>query len=299
MNNEIENQILKISINTSLELNDTKIKNVNFVNKKTRDYCPVCKQDTTFTHYILYNKIQRPHYDKFGNYMYTESIVNVEPINTLNEIVHFYIAVCSMNDKHKIFYAFSLNEKRLFKFAEYPYDLVKMKVPAPKGKIVKRIGIDNYFIQAYSAAQNNLWIGAYVYIRKILEKIIDYVHKQNNEEIKNWNKKMLGEKIECVKKILPNYVKNNVKKLSSVLSDTIHNLEENEANKNYNLVFEIINLILNKIETDIETKKREEKATKQLNSIASKNNVQLLLLSVNFKLLTKIYSKISSSLVLG
>ena len=274
MNNEIANQILKISINTSLELNDTEIKNVNFVNKKTRDYCPVCKQDTTFTHYILYNKIQRPHYDKFGNYMYTESIVNVEPINTLNETVHFYIAVCSMNDKHKIFYAFALNKKRLFKFAEYPYDLVKMKVPAPKGKIIKEIQVGDYFIQAYNAAQNNLWIGAYVYIRKILEKIIEFVYEKSNSKIENWNKKMLGEKISLVKSILPNFVKNNIKKVSSMLNIVIHNLEEleeEEARKNYNLVLKITNLIINKIKSDIEMKKAEEDAEKQLNSLASKN----------------------------
>ncbi len=268
--------ILKININTNLEVpklpkytegddkqNDKEVAELvkreifyeNY-NEKSRDYCPYCKLETTFTHHVEWSP--------WNSGMRSKTT----PLTMRKQDDKTFIlgsATCSMNSKHVIYYAYELKKNGdVFKFAEYPFDLVKMKIPMPKGKLLKKLKLDKLLINAYNAAQNNLWLGAFIYARRVLEGVVDDLFEQTDSKESGWKTKMLGEKIKVIKASLPKWVRENINKLSKVLGDTIHNLEDDEAKARYQTIIDIIKLCIQKIESELEEKELEKALSLEL-----------------------------------
>ncbi len=177
-----------------------------------------------------------------------------------------------MNSAHKIFYAYEVGKDGgVFKFAEYPFDLIKMKVPMPKGELLKDLSLDIDLLKAYKAAQESLWLGAFMYIRRVVEGIVNYIAKDKN--IENWNSKTVGQKIEFIKSELPSWVKDNIKAISGILGDAIHNWTEETAKNNYQTILAGISLMIKKINDQIDEQKLELELTKEIHFMrSSKNN---------------------------
>lgn len=225
---------------------------------KTREWCPWCKCENTFKH---------------GSWTTSSHIggeVMVHPLEVENGKIYARIATCSHDDNHKILYFVSEEEHELTKFAEWPFDFIKHKIPQPKGELLKKLGLDNLLIKAYLSAQNDLYLGASLYARRVLEGVIDFLRNDDGQNYEFWQSKTLGQKIDAVKDKLPSWVKNNISITSSILGDIIHNYSDDEAKTNYNLIISIIKFIVEKIETDKNEKEMEKNLQTQLNAINNK-----------------------------
>ena len=243
----ILDKILKIPINSKLEEKiDYKEENTfkNLLEFKTRDYCPYCKNENTFFHREIWIKdfpfYREISYKNFLDYFKEKN----------EEIIFFYKAKCSLNQKHLIYYTFTINkEGEIFKFSEYPFDLIKRKIPNPNKKILEKLKLNDFMHSSYISAQNKLYLGSFLYIRRVLEGLVKKIALDNKINISN--NKMLGEKVELIKKYLPNFIVKNIKNFSFILGDTIHNLTEKEASENYQFILKVINAFIHEIEKKI------------------------------------------------
>ncbi len=256
-------KILKININSKLEerINYEDGESLkNFYEFKTRDYCPYCKNKNTFYHKNIWVNADivenKPFYSKIS---YNKTLDHF--VRKGDDICLFYEAKCSLDLKHIIYYAFTINEEgEIFKFSEYPFYLIKEKISNPNEKLLTKLNLNNFMYSSYISSLNNLHIASFLYIRRVLEGLVKKIALDNKIDISN--EKMLGKKVELIKTHLPSFIKENVKKFSQILGDTIHNLTEEEASKNYQFILKIINAFIHEIEAKI----KKEKDKKEIRS---------------------------------
>ena len=244
--------ILKININSKLEekIDFKEYNDVNLYSFRTRDYCPYCKNENTFNHTNIWINIHIDKSSPFFTYRDLYDKVSKYFENNNKDLCLFYSAKCSLKENHVIYYAFTINKKgEIFKFGEYPFELIKGKIPNPNEKILKELKLNNFYLKSLISSENNLHIGSFVYIRRVLEGLIDKIPLDKEKKVSN--NKMLGVKIELIKKYLSDFVRQNIKKCSSFLGNTIHNLSEKEASKNYEFILATINAFIHEINATI------------------------------------------------
>ena len=104
-------------------------------------------------------------------------------------------------------------------------------------------------------------VGAYAYLRRIFEKMINsYLDKKNI-------KKHMDEKIEIVKEHFDPRVRNMLNNLYGILSISIHELDEDKSKEYYEYLKAIIEIQLEFEFTEEEKKKQTDKLQKILNKI--------------------------------
>jgi hypothetical protein len=103
------------------------------------------------------------------------------------------------------------------------------------------------FTKAIGLAANGVGIGSFVYLRRIFESLIEEAHqiaiKEDGWNEKDFDKARIGEKIDMLKYLLPEFLVEN-KSLYSILSKGIHELEENECLEYFEAIRVGIELIL-------------------------------------------------------
>lgn len=196
--------------------------------------------------------------------------INLEN-STLLETKKF---ICSRNENHSLIFHFLLKDKNLQKIGQYPSirDLNIGEINGFKG-ILK----DQYF-KEYSTAiglhSHGVGIGAFVYLRRIVE---NFIIKPAHEEAKKsaeWSEdqfqmKKMKERIYSLKDYLPDYLVTN-KVLYSVVSKGIHELSEDECNEYFPLVTSILNYILTELKEKKETERSKAEMAKKLSDLGGK-----------------------------
>lgn len=113
--------------------------------------------------------------------------------------------------------------------------------------------------RAVGLVSHGIGIGAFVYLRRIFERLIEEAHQKGKNE-KNWDedayeKSRIDEKIGMLKSLLPAFLVEN-KILYSILSKAIHELSEQDCLRDFNVVKLGIEFILDE---KIDAKEKEEK----------------------------------------
>lgn len=109
--------------------------------------------------------------------------------------------------------------------------------------------------QAIKAHSQKMDVAAFVYLRRILENIVETYYK---DSIKSEESERFIDKFKSVdkkEKILPEELKNHKNAIYSVLSKGVHDYTEKECEEMYDVVYFIIEKIL-----DIELQKKEEQS---------------------------------------
>jgi len=218
-------------------------------------YCPHCNRETN---YLLSQAAHIPGGDPWNNIKTHEDFldITITCVRKPKHIVQFYLFLSEMNIQ-KIGQLPSLAEIENGKCEIYRKNMTKID----SSELYKAIGL----------AAHGVGIGSFVYLRRILERIV-MVKFKKFKDIEQWdekefNQKKMAEQIKFLKDHLPQFLVNN-QKIYSILSIGIHELNENECLK----VFEILKRsIIYIIEEDLR-KQEELAARKELeDAIASFN----------------------------
>lgn len=184
-------------------------------------------------------------------------------------ILFEHIFRCARDKSHVMYFYFLIHNNTITKIGQYPSisDIVTIDIQ----KYRKVLGNDQYseFSRAIGLTTHGIGIGAFVYLRRIFENLIEEVH-QVQKGTAGWDettyqKSRMEEKIVLLKNSLPEFLVNN-KSLYSILSKGIHELREAECLKAFPTTKLGIELILDE---KLEKLAREKKIKQASNDISA------------------------------
>jgi hypothetical protein len=176
---------------------------------------------------------------------------------------------CARNNKHRMYFFFRIDEYGITKTGQYPSiaDLSTQEI-----KHYRSVLTDDKFKElsrAVGLISHGVGIGAFVYLRRIFESLIEEAGTQAEKDDPTWNKEnfmaaRIEEKIQLLRNYLPSFLVEN-KHLYSILSKGIHSLSEEECLKYFNVVHLGIEMILDE---KLEKQNREEKQKRAKSAIS-------------------------------
>ena len=180
---------------------------------------------------------------------------------------------CSRNESHRLIFYFRLHNRNFMKIGQYPTiaDLSTIEVQ----KYRKVLGEELYkeFTRAIGLVSHGVGIGAFVYLRRIFEHLIEEAH-QKNATTKGWDedaykKSRMDDKIELLKASLPDFLVRN-RKLYSILSKGIHELDESICLSAFPVTRAGIEMILDERLREIEKEQKTQAVAKDIGELHEK-----------------------------
>jgi hypothetical protein len=166
---------------------------------------------------------------------------------------------CPREYTHKVCFAFLMQNGTFTKIGQYPSlaDLNEYEVRQYK----KALGNEKYveFTKAIGLTSHGIGIGAFVYLRRIFEALVEEAYTKASVE-EDWDEDAytdtrMVEKVQLLRDYLPEFLVKN-RKIYSILSLGIHELNEQDCLKHFDVLRASIELILDQ---KIEEMKRAEK----------------------------------------
>jgi len=177
---------------------------------------------------------------------------------------------CARNKEHSIYFVFNIiDNEEIIKIGQYP-SLADLQ----ESKLEKYRKLNNQDYKELNRAVNlyshDIGIGAFVYLRRIFERLIESARKKSNiTKQKLREKQGMADKISLLKDYLPEFLVEN-KNIYSILSIGLHSLEENECRKYFNAIKGGIEIILDEEIAKRELEKKKNALLKRYQSIESK-----------------------------
>lgn len=153
---------------------------------------------------------------------------------------------CAVNPEHRMVFCFRVYQGNISKIGQDPS---LADLAAGDLKKYRKILGDKYpeFSRAIGLFANGIGIGAFTYLRRIFEDLLEQAHqkaaKQNGWDERVYKNSRWDEKIDLLSSELPDFLVQN-KRLYSILSLGIHELDEDTCKQNFPLVRTSIELIL-------------------------------------------------------
>lgn len=236
-----------------------KIYDIIKFDEKVDCYCPKCNRTSTFkglqekTHpyeivRVLNNSIVSKWFDKIFALNFT----------------------CTRNDAHLMQISVHLFHDSIMKIGQYP-SIADLSIPDLR-KYREVLSEEKFkeFIRGVGLVAHGVGVGAYVYLRRIFEELIEEAHViaqgESSWDESQFQRSRMDEKIELLKSHLPSFLSDN-KKLYSILSKGVHELTENECLEYFPTVKLGVELILDE---KLEQKRRADKinhARKSINKL--------------------------------
>lgn len=241
---------------------------------KTLDsYCPFCERETTFISkesdsQELINATFSAGYVSNGNGTIEKLLTELQKIGTFQRT--FYCPRPESNEAHDFVVLFKIIGTKLIKIGQSPSIAALSLSEIKKYRILK----DNIYSElnrAIGLSSHGIGVGAFVYLRRIVEKHLLYPALESKissgalmkEDITNIDIKT---KIDLASDSLPNFLVEN-KKIYSILSKGIHELEETECKEHFQILRTAIEIILDEEIEKIEKEKKKKLIEKELNKI--------------------------------
>ena len=185
----------------------------------------------------------------------------------------YHIFHCSRNKEHQLVFHFRIHDRTITKIGQYPSlaDLAAVEIQ----KYRKVLGAGRYaeFNRAVGLASHGIGIGAFVYLRRIFENLIEDAHQVEmassgwNEEL--YEKARMDNRISLLRSNLPEFLVSN-KSLYSILSKGIHELGESECLSAFPMMKLGIELILDEKLEKLQREDKIKQASKGINALTQK-----------------------------
>lgn len=245
----------------------------NYTDKfKTLDsYCSVCKKETTF---ISKESNNEALYETLSQINETAIGKDLDLKNTLEKHGTFErVFKCPRplsDESHDQIYFFRIKNSQLIKVGQTPSIADLENRCIIKYKVLDE-NIYQELNRAIGLSSHGIGVGSFVYLRRIVEKHIvapklqSLIEKETNtvEEIKNADFK---KKIEIAKDLLPPFLVEN-KKIYSILSKGVHELEEQECLNFFPILKTSIEIILDERIEQIEKEKKNKHISNEINNL--------------------------------
>lgn len=242
---------------------------LSYFKDKVDAFCPLCNKHSTYKGEnkpcIINSSWEASGYEDFVRFG------SGKFVHLINKIHHIDL-VCTRNEDHKMQVSIYIKNTDFFKIGQYP-SIADLSLPDLK-KYREIMGVEKFkeFTRGVGLITHGVGVGAYVYLRRIFEDLIEEAHSTSKEHAE-WDedkyvRARMDDKIDLLKESLPPFLVLN-RKLYGVLSKGIHELTENECLKYFPTVKLAIELILDE---KLEQKRRKDKiesAQKSLNKIQS------------------------------
>lgn len=258
-------------------------------------YCNKCKEKRIFS--ARSNKIKvspkeesiRNIFEDYGNQEEQEAIDNaIKKSEERKELERFERFLrdnaltvldyeCSRDSNHRVTFILLIEEHDIRKIGQYPS---YADIDIPQGDIYRKELGNKYYRELKRAVglySCNVGIGSFVYLRRILEKLLmdamevaikdGAITRDDFDYIVDDDKKhprRVEDKIKLLSDYLPKILTEN-KNVYGVISKGIHELEEDECLKYFPVVEKIIKMCL----TEVIELKRKKKEADELNSMLS------------------------------
>lgn len=178
--------------------------------------------------------------------------------------------ICSMNEKHHLDYIVLTTDNLMIKIGQYPSvaDMTFPELDAYRHVISdedrKELGT------AIGLFASGVGAGAYVYLRRILERLVYQAKEAAADAIDNemFEQARVTEKIKMLEGYLPDILVENTT-IYGILSKGIHELSEEECRKYFPVVKECIYQILGMWESERRMQADKDALSKALSSISS------------------------------
>lgn len=210
-------------------------------------HCPECEQHSVFN-------VHKNEYH--SNSFYSNYIFNL----------HF---VCSRNQRHRALFVFRAHHGILQKIGQIP-SLAELALPDYR-KYRQVLGTERFkeLTRAIGLTAHGVGVGAFVYLRRIFESLIEDAHKSASTD-SGWDNEVFDRarmdgKIELLKNHLPDFLVQN-RSLYSILSFGVHTLSETKCLTAFPAVRVAIELILDDL---LEQNERQEKHKSAVKSLAA------------------------------
>lgn len=175
--------------------------------------------------------------------------------------------ICTMDEKHHLDYAVLTTNNSIMKIGQYPSvaDLTFPELDTYKKVMSKEDRKE--FGRAIGLYASGIGAGSYVYLRRILERLLSQAKKNVGDEIDTeaFDKAHVGEKITMLSSHLPSMLTDNAV-VYGILSKGIHELTEEECITYFPVLKDCLYMILDQWE---DMRKREEKE-KEISAALSK-----------------------------
>ena len=210
-------------------------------------YCVHCQADSIFLRQI--NRLPMPGASEYGLYNHVFTC-------TLS---------CTRDRTHEFVATFLVHGTTLTKIGQYPSiaDLSSASIKKYRKTLGKQAyGELNKAIGLYS---HGIGIGAFVYLRRIFENLVEEAH-QRAKNTPEWNEikfssSRMGDKIQMLRSYLPDFLVEH-RVIYSILSKGLHELSEEECREYFGPVFVGIELILDE-------QVKEEEARQKIKSLGN------------------------------
>lgn len=187
-------------------------------------YCDECKRKSIFQQINKCNPIDKYQYgiiDYDGNPL----LPNSPQTLSINEIYKEYLCSCN-SENSKIYFKFIVKNCELIKVAQHPsiLDMKKKEVKETQKEY------EDYLTKANILASYGEGIGAYAYLRRILEKIVSYLTSTDIETAKNEPFIKIVEKLKEINLEIYSMLIGNPQ-IYETLSGGIHSMSNNDCLK--------------------------------------------------------------------
>lgn len=181
--------------------------------------------------------------------------------------------VCSMDKKHHLDFTVLANDSSFMKIGQYPSiaDMTFPELDDYKHVISKQ---DRRELgTAIGLFANGVGAGSYVYLRRILERLVYQAKKNAGDKIDNdaFEKARVADRIKMLKGYVPDILIQNTT-IYGILSKGIHELSEEDCLKHFPVVRECIFQILGMWENMRKKQADEDALNKALKAITAKIN---------------------------
>ncbi|MDQ0299616.1 hypothetical protein J2S78_002036 [Salibacterium salarium] len=258
-------------------------------------YCPFCKRElpitykgceldnepsdstlTTYSHMFGMSE----DFEEYHEYAINDSAKRyeglIEKIFDENRVLQMNLE-CTSKDKHKFYVIFQLTDDNyLMKTGQYPSILDFDNSLKEYRKVLKDMDVTKELTNAEILKTHNMGVGAFLYLRRIFEKLIfekfEQAKLENNVDEHKFNEADTKDKVKILheKGYVPNYLAEINSFVYDILSKGVHELSEKECKLHYDTLRKAILLILEE-KMKMEQSEKSKKETKnELNKIHTK-----------------------------
>lgn len=191
--------------------------------------------------------------------------------NEATRLIHFPF-VCSMDETHTLDYIVLTRGNTMIKIGQYP-SIADLAFPELK-EFKKVVSTDDLkeLRKAIGLHAQGIGIGAFVYIRRIFERLIDRAKDMaitdGSLDVEEYSRSRVAERIDLLKKYLPNALVSN-KTFYGIVSKGVHELSEEDCIAYFPVVQEGIMLILCQWKAKKEEIETEQRLSASLSKIAT------------------------------
>lgn len=198
---------------------------------------------------------------------------NPNRYNTFDHGVTNIIFQCSRCKKEHLRFFVLYTHDFIIKIGQYP-SLADLELFSTK-KYDKILPVEKRkeFTKAVGLASHEIFVGSFVYLRRIFEFLIEEVHQTVKAKDKKWDeakykKQKWDGKIALLAKSLPTFLVEH-KKIYSILSLGIHELEESKCADYFTVMKESIEIILDEKLAEYKLKQHKKNTSKAIKNILS------------------------------